>query len=90
MVIREAVQDAIRDSLRVLINRNKWHFNDRDEIREYLTALVANFEERWLMRAAILPHIPLEIALDSSQQQEVEKKKADLRRVSFILQVSQT
>ena len=42
------------------------------------------------MRVEIFPSIPLEIALDMSQEEEVEKKKGELRHMSFILHMSQT
>ncbi|KAH0828990.1 hypothetical protein J3R83DRAFT_2435 [Lanmaoa asiatica] len=60
--------------------RGNWRFSNGVELREYFIALVVSFDERWPLRVEIFPHTPLEIALDSSQQEELEKKKVELRR----------
>ena len=70
-------------------DRSIWHFSDRDECLKYFTMLVVDFDEKWPIRVEIFSNIPLEIVLDSSQQKEVEKKKANLHCVSFILHMSQ-
>ena len=69
-------------------NRAIWYFNNHNDCHNYFTVLVDDFVERWPVRVENFPHIPLETVLDLSQQEQVEKKKADLHLVSFILHMS--
>ncbi|KAG9309297.1 hypothetical protein JVU11DRAFT_10784 [Chiua virens] len=59
--------------------RENLRFSNGAEVCEYFTGLVVSFDERWLLRVEIFPHTPLEVALDLSQQEELEKKKVELR-----------
>ena len=59
-----------------------WRFASREEHQEFFVVLVEHFDERWQMRETIFPHLPLNVVLDDSQLEELEKKKLDLYFVS--------
>lgn len=60
-------------------DRGEWSFSDHDKRCKFFTDLVINFEERWPVRMEIFPLVPLEVALDYSQQQELGRKRVALR-----------
>ncbi|KAG9316188.1 hypothetical protein JVU11DRAFT_2212 [Chiua virens] len=59
-------------------DRECWDFASREERREFFLWLVRGFDERWPMRRTIFPQLPLDVALNNAQLQELEKRKLDL------------
>ncbi|KAG9309563.1 hypothetical protein JVU11DRAFT_10542 [Chiua virens] len=53
-------------------------FASHEKHWEFFLWLVECFDEKWPMRPTIFPHLPLDVTLDDTQLQELEKKKLDL------------